>query len=426
MYIKIFLINNCPFARLKGKQLISALRKGYVHPKTFRISKSASLLGAEEAFVYLAKSLELKRRGVDVISFGIGQPDFQPPPHVIAEAKRAMDEGFNGYGPSLGMPELREAVAEFVSQEYDTDVKPEEVAVTVGAKSAIFMAMVTLLEPGDEVIIPDPSYPLYESVARYVGAKPVFLRLHKGNNYKVTFAEVEKLFTSKTRMIVLNYPENPVGTTIEGKDVEEIVDFASKKGVVVLSDEIYDHYAYEKKHFSTLQTPAWRECVYHVNGFSKTFGMTGWRLGYVVANADLISKLSVVANNIYSCPVTFEQIAAARALKQGLDWFKPIFEEYKRRRDIIHSELASIKGVRVAKPEGAFYIFPDFSQIISEKGLSGERELADRLLYEKGVVVLPGTAFPKEGGVNHLRFSYAVAEDAIREGMNRIREWIES
>lgn len=395
-------------------------------PQAFRVSRASSQFGAEEAFVYLAKSLELKKKGVDVISFGIGQPDFQPPPHVLAEAKKAMDEGFNGYGPSLGMPELREKIADFVSQEYRTDVKPEEVAITVGAKSAIFIGMITLLEPGDEVIIPDPSYPLYESVARYIGAKPVFLRLHRDNNYKITFPEIEKLVTDKTKMIVLNYPENPVGTTIDRRDIEEIVDFASKKGIVILSDEIYDHFVYEKKHFSTLQTANWRETVYYVNGFSKTFAMTGWRLGYVITNKDLVSKLSVVANNIYSCPVTFEQIAAARALDYGLDWFKEILEGYKRRRDLIYQELLSIKGVRTVKPEGAFYIFPDFTQVVKEKGLKNERELVDRLLYEKGVVTLPGTAFPKDGGINHLRFSFAVPENAIREGIKRIKEWVES
>ncbi|ABL77491.1 pyridoxal phosphate-dependent aminotransferase [Thermofilum pendens] len=393
---------------------------------SFRLSKAASQLGAEEAFVYLARSLELKRRGVDVVSFGIGQPDFQPPPHVISEAKKAMDEGFNGYGPSLGMPELREAIASFVSEEYGVDVKAEEVAVTVGAKSAIFMAMISLLEPGDEVIIPDPSYPLYESVARFAGAKPVFLRLHRGNGYKVTFEEVEKLVTPKTRMIVLNYPENPVGTTMDQRDVEELVDFSAKRGIVVLSDEIYDHFVYEKKHFSTLQTSSWRDAVYYVNGFSKTFGMTGWRLGYVISNKELISKLSVVANNIYSCPVTFEQIAAAKALKEGLSWFKPILEGYRKRRDLIYREFLSIKGVKVVKPEGAFYIFPDFTEVIREKGLKNERELADRLLEERGVVVLPGTAFPKEGGKGHLRFSFAVSENDIVRGIARIKEWIES
>lgn len=391
-----------------------------------KTSKSSGQLGAEEAFVYLARSLELKRRGVDVISFGIGQPDFQPPKHVIEYAKQAMDEGYNGYGPSLGMPELREAISHFINQEYGTDVKPEEVAVTAGAKAAVFIGMLALLEPGDEVIIPDPSYPLYESVARFVGARPVFLRLHHGNNYKIRYEDVEKLVTSKTRMVVINYPENPVGSTMDPKDVEGIVELAYKHNFVVMADEIYDHFIYEGKHFSTLQTPYWRDVVYYVNGFSKTFGMTGWRLGYVVANKDLVSKLSVIANNMYSCPVTFAQIAAAKALHDGLDWFKPILNQYRGRRDMIYQQLLSIKGVRVVKPEGAFYIFPDFSEIIKAKGLKSERELADRLLEEKGVVVLPGTAFPKEAGKGHLRLAFAVKEDDIKRGINRIKEWIES
>jgi len=392
----------------------------------FKLNESVLRLGAEEAFVYLARGLELKRKGVDVISFGIGQPDFQPPDFVIEEAYRAMKEGYNGYGPSLGMPELREAIAELLSSEQGVDVKPSEVAITVGAKAAVFMGMLSLLEPGDEVIVPDPGYPLYESVARFVGARPVYLRLHSGNGYKVRYEDVEKLVSERTRMIVLNYPENPVGTTIDRRDVETIVELACRRGIVVLSDEIYDHFVYEGSHFSTLQVSEWRNCVYYVNGFSKTFGMTGWRLGYVVTNSALLERLSVVANNMYSCPPTFAQIAAARALRQGLGWFKSILEGYRRRRDLMYEKLSGIPGVKVRRPEGAFYMFPDFSEVIREKGLRSERELADRLLHEKGVVVLPGTAFPRDGGVRHLRFSFAVDESSIERGIARILEWLEA
>ncbi|MEZ0346693.1 MAG: pyridoxal phosphate-dependent aminotransferase [Infirmifilum sp.] len=390
-----------------------------------KTSSSTGRLGAEEAFVYLARSMELKRRGVDVVSFGIGQPDFQPPKHVIEYAKQAMDAGFNGYGPSLGMPELREAVSQFINQEYGVDVKPEEVAITAGAKAAVFIGMLSLLEPGDEVIIPDPSYPLYESVASFIGAKTVFLKLDRKNKYKIKYEEIEKLVTSRTRMVVINYPENPVGSTMDRGDIEALLELAYRKNFVVLSDEIYDHFVFEGRHFSTLQTPYWRDVVYYVNGFSKTFGMTGWRLGYVIANKDLIAKLSVVANNMYSCPVTFAQIAAAKALNDGLDWFKPILAQYSKRRELIYQLLSSIRGVRVVKPEGAFYIFPDFSEIIEAKGLKSERELADRLLEEKGVVVLPGTSFPKESGKGHLRLAFAVKEEDIEKGISRIKTWIE-
>ncbi|PLJ77952.1 pyridoxal phosphate-dependent aminotransferase [Infirmifilum sp. SLHALR2] len=368
--------------------------------------------------------MELRRKGVDVVSFGIGQPDFQPPPNVIAYAKEAMDAGYNGYGPSLGMPELRESIADFLNERYGLDVQPDEVAVTAGAKAAVFIGMLALLEPGDEVILPDPSYPLYESVANFVGARTRFVRLHSGNNYKIRFEDVEKLVSSKTRMVVINYPENPVGSTMDRKAVEALVELAYEKRFVVLSDEIYNHFVYESSHYSTLQTDHWREVVYYVNGFSKTFGMTGWRLGYVVSNRELLSKLSVIANNMYSCPVTFAQIAAAKALRDGLEWFKPILDQYRRRRDLIYNRLLSIRGVKVVKPEGAFYIFPDFSDVIRAKGVKNERELADKLLEEKGVVVLPGTAFPKEAGVNHLRFSFAVREEDIEKGIERIKAWV--
>ncbi len=383
-------------------------------------------LGAEEAFVYLARGLELKRRGMDIISFGIGQPDFQPPEHIIEAAKKAMDEGYNGYGPSTGLPELREAIAEYINERFRIDVKPEEVLITVGAKAAVFIGIISLVRPGDEVILPDPGYPHYDSVVKFVGAKPVYVRLSAENKYKMLPENVEEKISDKTRMIILNYPENPIGTTLEEKEVREILSIAEERGIIVLTDEIYDYFVYEGKHYSSLMYEGWRNILYYVNGFSKTFGMTGWRLGYAITNKSIIPRLGTVANNLYSCPVTFVQIAAITALREGFDWFKPILEEFKVRRNLIYEELRKLPGVKLLKPQGAFYVFPDFSEAIREAGLRDERELADRVLEEKGVVVIPGTAFPHEGGKGHLRFSYAVDKNQITRGINRIREWLEN
>jgi len=392
-----------------------------------RISRAAAAMEPEEAFVYLAKGMELKRRGYDVVSFGIGQPDFKPPDFAIEAAKKAIRD-YSGYGPSKGMPQLREAVAEYLDTRYGVDVKPSEVMITVGGKAAIFLSMAALLEPGDEVIVPDPGYPVYAIVARFFGAKPVFLRLGPGNGYRVRYEDVERLVDSKTRMIVLNYPENPVGTTMSEGDVRAVLELAEERGIAVISDEIYDNFVYDAAHFSALQYPGWRRVLLYANGFSKTFAMTGWRLGYLVADEKIIERASIIANNLYSCPVTFVQVAAAEALRHDpeLKWFRPIWEEFRRRRDLIYSLLSSIPGVRLVKPEGAFYAFPDFSGVIEAKGLRDERELADRILEETHVVVLPGSAFPGEAGRGHLRFSFAVSREDIERGMERIRGWMES
>lgn len=393
--------------------------------KALEISAAASKLRPEEAFMYLAKAVELKNRGVDVISFGIGQPDFLPPSHVVEAAKKALDEGYSGYGPSAGLPELREAIAVFVNESYGVDVKPEEVMVTVGAKTAVFMGLMALVNPGDEVIIPDPGYPLYESAVLFSGGKPIFVKLSEEEGYRMDPSRIIGKITDRTRVIILNYPENPTGSTIAKEDVDEIMEIAAEKGIAVFSDEIYDRYVYDGEHYSTLQHEGWREVLYYVNGFSKTFAMTGWRLGYVVTNKALIGKLEVIANNIYSCPVTFAQKAAVTALEEGLEWFKPIWAEFKARRDLIHELLNRLPGVRAVRPRGAFYIFPNIEGLMRIIGVKDSVQLTERLLYEGGVLALPGTAFPGEGGRGHLRFSFAVNREDIKEGLERIKCWVD-
>lgn len=389
------------------------------------ISKNASKLKPEEAFIYLAKALELQRKGRDVISFGIGQPDFQPPEHLVELAKKALDEGYSGYSPSAGIPELREAIAEFINQSYGTDVSPEEVMVTVGAKTAVFMGMISLVEEGDEVLIPDPGYPLYESAVMYAGGKPVFVPLREEEGYRLSYESFAEKISDKTKMIVLNYPENPTGSTLSESDVRDIMEEAEKRNIIVLSDEIYDRYSYDNPHYPTLKYEGWRDLLYYVNGFSKTFSVTGWRVGYLITNKDLVKKLETIANNIYSCPVTFTQKALADALKEGLSWFKPIFEEFKERRDVIYSELNKLEGVKCVKPKGAFYAFPNITGLQEMLGIKDTVTLVEKMLYEAGVLALPGTAFPGNLGEGHLRFSFAISAERIREGIRRINEWIE-
>ena len=389
------------------------------------ISARARNLKGEGAFAYLELGLKAKAKGLDVISFGIGQPDFPTPPHIREEAKKALDKGITGYGPSGGLPELREAVAEWINSQYGTDVKPSEVIITAGAKAGIFLSLMVTLEPGDEVIISDPSYPAYESVVKFMGAKPVPVPLREENNWAFNVEDIEKATTSRTRIIILNYPHNPTGATLTKQQLDEIMELARRKDIMVLADEIYDHFLYDGTHTTTLSYPGWRDYVIHVNGFSKTFSMTGWRLGYVVANEKLLERMATAANNIYSCPPTFNQVAAIHALKAGLVWFKPYYEDYKARRDLIVKELSSIEGVSVVKPQGTFYAFPNVDGLLKRINYPNAEKMVVDLLFDTGVLLLPGTAFPFKAGKRHLRTAFTIPQDKIREGMRRFREWVE-
>jgi len=252
------------------------------------LSPRAKELKGEGAFEYLGLAAEARKKGLDVISFGIGQPDFPTPTHIREAAKKALDEGFTGYGPSGGLPELREAVAEWLNSQYGTDVRPEEVIITAGAKAAIFAALMTIVGDGDEVIIPDPCYPAYENVVRFLGGvpRPVALREEKG--WALTINDVEKAISNRSKAIILNYPHNPTGSTIPPHQVREVLNLAKERELVVISDEIYDHYLYEGKHMPTITDSEWRDFVIYINGFSKTFSMTGWRLGFAVADRRVI------------------------------------------------------------------------------------------------------------------------------------------
>jgi len=390
------------------------------------LTKRALKLKGEGAFAYLELAAKAKEKGLDVISFGIGQPDFVTPEHIREAAKRALDKGITEYGPSGGLPELREAVAAWINENYGCDVSPVEVIITAGAKAAIFAALLCVISEGDEVIISDPSYPAYESVVRFLGGTPKPVPLREEEDWAFKVEDVERAVTPKTKVLVLNYPHNPTGTTLTPQQVEELLSLAKERGLLVISDEIYDFFLYDGVHKPVLSDPSWRDFVIYVNGFSKTFSMTGWRLGYAVADRRIIERMEVAANNMYSCPPTFAQVAAKEALESGLDWFKPFFEDYKRRRDVLIEELSRIPGVSVVRPKGTFYSFPNVDELLKLTGYETAEKLVVDLLFEKGVLLLPGTAFPFEAGRRHLRVSFTVPVNKIREGMARFREWVKS
>ncbi|BAA81260.2 aspartate aminotransferase [Aeropyrum pernix K1] len=385
---------------------------------TLDIQERVVEIEGETAFAYLAVARKLIQEGRRVISFGIGQPDFPTPHHIREAAKKALDEGFTGYTETAGIPELREAIAWYLNSRYGADVSPEEVIATTGAKTAIFLGMALYLRPGDEVIIPDPSYYAYAQVAKLFGARPVYvpMKFEPGLGFRFDIEGIERAVSEKTRMIVVNNPHNPTGSVFPPDQVEAIHDIARRRGLIILADEIYDNFLYTEKPFkSTLSLPDWRENLVYVNGFSKTFSMTGWRLGYVVLRREVIPKALDLAVTIYSCPPSIAQKAGVAALRGDWGPVREMVEEFRSRARILYDILSQAEGIEPYLPEGAFYMFPRVAGLLRKTGLSVE-QLAEKLLYSYGVLVLPGTSFPESVGREHVRLSFATATSDVKEG----------
>lgn len=379
-----------------------------------------SKLGVEGAFIVLARAKELERQGKKIIHCEIGQPDFDTPAHIKEAAKKALDEGFTGYTPSAGIIELREAIAEYVSKTRGIEVTPDQVVVTVGAKIGIFSALMAFVNPGEEVIIPMPAYPSYESVTEFVGGivKPVVLKEER--EFSPSGEEIAEAVTDKTKVIVINTPSNPTGGVYKRKDLEAIVEVAKEHDLWVISDEIYEDIIFDgKKHESILSIPGAEERAVMLSGFSKTYAMTGWRLGYVVAPKEVADKITKIQLNTVSCPVSFVQKAGIAALKGPRDEIEMMVREYEERRDLLYREINRIPGFSMIKPAATFYAFPNVKKL----GVKS-KELATMLLEEASVALLPGTDFgaPGEG---YLRLSFATSKENLMEAMERIRAFVE-
>ncbi len=386
-----------------------------------KFAERMNSLGVEGAFIVLAKARDLERQGRSIIHLEIGEPGYQPPKHVLDATKRAVEEGKTKYTPASGIYELREAIAERVSSSRGVEVGPENVVVTVGAKMAIFAALMAFIDPGDEVIIPMPAYPSYESVTRFVGGvvKPVVLKEER--KFSPDVSDILEKVTDKTKAIVINTPSNPTGGIYRREDLEEIVNLALKRDILIISDEIYEDIIFDgRKHESVLSIAGAEEVTVLVSGFSKTWAMTGYRLGYAVAKEEVAQKIAQIQLNAASCPVHFAQVAAVEAIRGPQDEVERMVKDYERKRDVIYEEIQRIEGFTMVKPAGTFYAFPN----IRKTGMSSE-ELADRLLNEAGVALLPGTAFG-EPGEGFLRISFAGPMEDIVEGMSRIKEFMES
>lgn len=372
-------------------------------------------LGTESAFEVLAKAKRLEAQGRNVIHLEIGQPDFQTPMNICEAAYRAIKDGYTGYSPAAGLPELREAVAEYVAETRGIEVHPDEVVVTPGAKPIIFFTVLALVGAGDEVIYPNPGFPVNESVINFVGGKAVPLPLHESAGFRFRGEDLVAAISERTRLLILNSPHNPTGGLLQPEDLQAIAHLAQQHDFYILSDEIYSRILYEETHHSIINLPGMKERTILLDGHSKTYAMTGWRLGYGVAPKPIAQKLEQLMINSNSCTCSFTQIAGAEALRGAQDFVVQMVSEFKQRRDVIVDGLNAIAGIQCAKPHGAFYVFPNVQQLPLSCGT-----LADYLLEEAGVALLPGSAFGKFGE-GYLRLSYANSMENICEALNRIQ-----
>ncbi len=380
------------------------------------IAERMQRLGTETAFEVLAKAKALEASGKEVIHLEIGEPDFDTPKHIVDAAVEALRAGQTHYSPAAGIPQLRKAIAEEVGRRRGVQVDPAHVVVTPGAKPIMFFTILACIEPGDEVIYPNPGFPIYESVIDFVGGKSVPLPLREENDFRFEVDELRSLVNDRTRMIILNSPQNPTGGVLTRDDLVAVAEIAIERNLWVLADEVYKNILYEGTHESILSLPGMMERTILLDGFSKTYAMTGWRLGFGVLPEPLNAHVERLMINSNSCTATFSQFAGVAALEGPQEETFAMVAEFRRRRDVMVQGLNDLPGVRCRMPLGAFYVFPN----VKETGV-GSRELAAMILERAGVAVLSGNAFGRYGD-GYLRLSYANSVENIRKGIERIGE----
>ncbi|HUN89207.1 MAG TPA: pyridoxal phosphate-dependent aminotransferase [Terriglobales bacterium] len=383
-----------------------------------RLASRMARLGTETAFEVLVRAKALERQGKDIVHLEIGEPDFDTPSNIVHAATDALEQGWTHYGPSAGLPDLRQTIAEHVSETRGVPVTGEEVVVVPGGKPIIFYSILALIDQGDEVIYPNPGFPIYESMINFVGGKAVPIPLREELQFRMDVAQLKRLITDRTRLLIINSPQNPTGAVLEQKDIEGIAEAIGDRDIMVLSDEIYSRLLFEGRHHSILSLPDWKERTILLDGFSKTYAMTGWRMGYGVMRADLAQHVSRLMTNSNSCTASFTQRAGIEALKGDQSSVDRMCAEFKRRRDFFYERINRIKGFSCLKPKGAFYMFPN----IQQTGWKS-KALADALLEQAGVAVLSGTAFGSYGE-GYLRFSIANSMENLAKALDRVEEWV--
>ncbi|MFZ0824335.1 MAG: pyridoxal phosphate-dependent aminotransferase [Terriglobales bacterium] len=383
-----------------------------------RLASRMSRLGTETAFEVLNRARALEKQGKEIIHLEIGEPDFDTPANVIEAAVDALHKGWTHYGPAAGLPDLRQAIAEYVSRTRNIRVASEEVVVVPGGKPIIFFTILALVDEGDEVIYPNPGFPIYESMINYVGGRAIPIPLREERDFSVDVKELASLITNRTKLIILNSPHNPTGGVLTKKDIHAIADAIGDRNIMILSDEIYSRLIYEGEDFSIASVPGFKERTIILDGFSKTYAMTGWRMGYGVMRSDLATHVSRLMTNSNSCTASFTQVAGIEALRGDQSSVDKMNAEFRRRRDAFVAGLNKIKGFSCRVPKGAFYAFPN----ITKTGWPSKK-LADALLEQAGVACLSGTAFG-EYGEGYLRFSVANSQENLNKALARIEDWV--
>jgi aspartate/methionine/tyrosine aminotransferase len=383
-----------------------------------RLASRMSRLGTETAFEVLNRARALEKQGKEIIHLEIGEPDFDTPANVVEAGVDALRKGWTHYGPSAGLPELRQTIADYVSRTRKVPVSSDEVVVVPGGKPIIFFTILALIESGDEVLYPNPGFPIYESMVNYSVGKGIPIPLREERDFSVDVKKLASLITDHTRLIILNSPHNPTGGVLTRKDIFEIAEAIGDRNILVLSDEIYSRLIYDGEHFSIMSVPGFKDRTILLDGFSKTYAMTGWRLGYGVMRADLASQIAKLVTNANSCTASFTQMAGIEALRGDQSSVDKMSNEFRRRRDAFVAGLNKIKGFSCRMPKGAFYAFPN----ITKTGWSSKK-LADALLEQAGVAALAGTAFGAYGE-GYLRFSVANSLENLNKALSRIEEWV--
>ena len=384
-----------------------------------RLAHRTSRLGTETAFEVLVKAKALEAKGRDIVHLEIGEPDFDTPRNIVDAGCDALRKGFTHYGPSAGLMELREAIAQYVSETRKVNVAPDEVVVVPGGKPIIFFTILAFAEQGDEVVYPNPGFPIYESMINYVGAKAVPIRLREELDFRLDVDELAGLISERTKLLILNSPQNPTGGMLEKKDIDAVARAIGDRNIMVLSDEIYSRLIFEGEHHSIMSVDGMKERTILLDGFSKTYAMTGWRMGYGVMRADLATRIARLMTNSASCTASFTQIAGIEAIRGPQDSVEKMRTEFEKRRGVMVAGLNKIKGFSCRVPHGAFYVFPN----ITKTGWPSKK-LADALLEDAGVAALSGTAFG-DFGEGYLRFSIANSIENIDKALDRVSAWAE-
>jgi aspartate/methionine/tyrosine aminotransferase len=380
------------------------------------LAKRMERLGTETAFVVLARAKQLEREGKDIVHLEIGEPDFDTAPNIVEACIQALKDGYTHYNPSAGIPELREALVDLVKKNRGLETTPEEIVVCPGGKPIIYNAITALVNEGEEVIYPNPGYPIYESVIEFCGAKAVPLVLREEKDFTFDIKDLKSLITPKTKMIIVNSPQNPTGSVLSKSDLEGIAELAIQNDLIVISDEVYMEILYEGEHVSIATLPGMKERTIVLDASSKTYAMTGWRLGYGIMPKDWAEAVAQLLTNSVSCTTTFVQRAMIEAVTGPQDSVRRMVEEFRKRRQVIVDGLNAIEDITCTMPKGAFYAFPN----IKQTGFTSE-QMENMLLEEAGVAALSGTAFGKYGQ-GYIRFSYANSVENIEKALARVKD----